>query len=461
MGLLFYPRGGSSHVAQNLAAALPVAGWDVTIVSGSLSLPGRPGDARRFYAGLDVRPVDFTAALQAPDPLLADPPFHPSYEDRPGAPDRIMCSLDDHTYEHQVAAWARYLAAADAAGADVLHLHHLTPLNEAAKRVAPGVPVVAHLHGTELLMLEHIEARGDRAGPHAWAWAERMQRWAAHAERIIVLSDTQIERAERLLDIDPERCVRIPNGFDPDTFERRPIARMAHWRRHLVEQPQGWAPDGEPGSIAYRAEDLAAFGSDEDPNPVLLYVGRFTEVKRVNLLIEAYARAREGFHRRAPLVLLGGFPGEWEGEHPADTIARVGARDVFLAGWHGHDELPGFLSVSDVVVLPSVREQFGQVLVEGMACGLPAIAVDSHGPSEIVEHGVTGWLVEPDDLAGLANALVEAINRPAERLRRGEAARADARSRYAWPALANEVAAVYDAARGATGTPAGGVQATA
>src|SRR3954470_22235120 len=209
MGLLFYPRGGSSHVAQNLAAALPVAGWDVTIVSGSLSLPGRPGDARRFYAGLDVRPVDFTAALTAPDPLLADPPFHPSYEDRPGAPDRIMSSLDDHTYEHQVGAWARRLAAADAAGADVLHLHHLTPLNEAAERIAPDVPVVAHLHGTELLMLEHIEAGAHDNRPHARAWAQRLQRWAAGAERVIVLSDRQIPRAERLLDIDPERCVAI------------------------------------------------------------------------------------------------------------------------------------------------------------------------------------------------------------------------------------------------------------
>src|ERR671935_49750 len=119
---------------------------------------------------------------------------------------------------------AQNLAAAQP---DVLHLHHLTPLNEAAERVAPGVPVVAHLHGTELLMLEQIEARGHHNCPHAWAWAERMQRWAAHAERIIVLSDTQVERAERLLDIDPERCVRIPNGFDPETFERRPVARRA------------------------------------------------------------------------------------------------------------------------------------------------------------------------------------------------------------------------------------------
>ena len=55
MGLLFFPRGGSSHVARNLARALPAAGWDATILSGSVTLPGRPGDAGRFYAGLDVR----------------------------------------------------------------------------------------------------------------------------------------------------------------------------------------------------------------------------------------------------------------------------------------------------------------------------------------------------------------------------------------------------------------------
>ena len=132
---------------------------------------------------------------------------------------------------------------------------------------------------------------------------------------------------------------------------------------------------------------------------MLLYVGRFTEVKRIPLLIEAYERARPGFINRAPLVLVGGFPGEWEGEHPLEAIRRVGAQDVYLAGWHEHHELPDILAATDVIVLPSVREQFGQVLVEGMACGLPAIAVDAHGPADIVSHGETGWLVEPDDVA--------------------------------------------------------------
>jgi glycosyltransferase involved in cell wall biosynthesis len=427
-------------VAQNLAAALPGAGWRPTILSGSLSLPGRPGDARAFYHGLDVHTVDFTRALDAPDPLAADPPFQPSYEDREDSPDQVFARLDDTAFEHQVGAWARALAAAGAADADVLHLHHLTPLHEAAIRVAPDVPVVGHLHGTELLMLEAIE--DGAPWPHGAAWAERMRRWAARCKRLIVLSDTQVHRAEGLLGVDPARCVQVSNGFDPAVFYPRPVDKTAHWRRHLVDEPQGWRPGEEAGSLGYAAGDLAGF----EEGPVLLYVGRFTAVKRVGLLIEAYALARPRLEHPAPLVLVGGYPGEWEGEHPADAIARTHVADVFLAGWHGHDELPGFLNASDAVVLPSVREQFGQVLVEGMACGLPAMAVDAYGPSEIVTDGETGWLVEPDDRDGLAEVLVEAVNRPEERRRRGARARETAVERYSWPALAEEVAAVYEAA---------------
>ena len=441
MGLLFFPRGGSSHVAQNLAQALPATGWDVRVLSGSVSAPGRPGDAREFYAGLDVHAVDMSAALEAPDPLLADPPLHPSYEDRPGAADRVMCALDDVAFEHQVAAWSRALRDAGARGFDLLHLHHLTPIHEAAARVAPAVPVIGHLHGTELLMLEEAEEHPER-WPHARAWTERLRRWAGACERLIVLSDSQVERAERLLGVDPARCVRCPNGFDPAVFEMRRFEHVPFWRRHLVDEPQGWAPDGS--TVAYTDAEMAAF-ADEDP--VLLYVGRFTAVKRVPLLIEAYAQASPHFDRPAPLVLLGGFPGEWEGEHPLEAIRRTGAENVFLAGWHGHDELPSFCAASDVVVLPSVREQFGQVLVEGMACGLPAIAVDAHGPAEIVHDGLTGWLLEPDDRDGLAAALVEAVNRPDERRRRGEAAYDDVRGRFAWPALAQGVADVYESVR--------------
>jgi glycosyltransferase involved in cell wall biosynthesis len=466
MGSMFFPRGGSAHVARALARELPAHGWDVTVVAGSLGHGGH-GDARRFYAGLDVRPVDYTAAARAGDPLAADTPMQPSYEDRPDAPDRVFARVDDAAYERLVDAWARALRDAGAAGADVLHLSHLTPLNEAAARVAPDVPVVAHIHGTELLMLEQIGAGPPPGWDHAGAWAARMRRWAAAARRVIVLSEAQLDRVEGLLGVPAKRCAVVPNGFDPLAFDRRPVDRRAHWRRHLVAEPQGWRPGAAPGSVSYTERDLAPLFE----GTALLYVGRFTAVKRVGLLIRAHARAQEAsagaegagaggagregagtgartaYTRPAALVLLGGFPGEWEGEHPLEAVAASGARDVFLAGWHDHDALPDFLNASDAVVLPSVREQFGLVLVEGMACGLPAIAADAGGPSLIVEHGRTGWLVAPDDEAALADALVRAVNDPAERRRRGEAAWRAARARYAWPALAQRLTDVYRAAR--------------
>src|SRR4051812_24986600 len=106
MGLLFYPRGGSSHVARNLAHALPHVGWDVTGLTGSV--PGA-GGARHFYKGLDGRAVDMSGAMPARDPMACDPPLHPSYEDRTGAPDRAFGLLDDEDAERQVVAWCRAL----------------------------------------------------------------------------------------------------------------------------------------------------------------------------------------------------------------------------------------------------------------------------------------------------------------------------------------------------------------
>jgi glycosyltransferase involved in cell wall biosynthesis len=439
MGLMFFPRGGSAHVTRSLALQLVKLGWKVTIVSGSLRIPGRPGDAHEFFEGLDVRPVDYTAAMEADDPLRAPSPLHPSYEDRPGAPDRVFASVDDETYEHLVKRWEVALGEAGAAEADILHLSHLTPLNEAAQRIAPHVPVVGHLHGTELLMLEAIQQGPPENWTYAQAWAERMRQWAVMCKRLVMLSATQMERTQRLLPIDPSKCVLMPNGFNPDYFDRHEEDRIALWRSFLVEHPLGWRPGGEPGSVAYTEDELAPFAE----GPTLLYVGRFTEVKRINLLIEAYARAQTAFTVRAPLVLVGGFPGEWEGEHPFETIQRTGARHVFLAGWHGHEELPDIFCASDVVILPSVREQFGQVLVEGMACGLPAIAVNAFGPSEIVEDGQTGWLVPPDDEEALRKALIEAVNDTAERIRRGTQAYTAVRARYGWPALAKKLSSTY------------------
>lgn len=435
---MFFPRGGSAHVVRALASHLPEHGWDVTIVAGSKAEGSGHGDARAFFEGLDVRPVDFDAG---------DAPLHPSYEDRPGAKDEVFAAVDDAAFEAHVAAWATALQNADAASADVLHLHHLTPIHEAAARVAPEVPVVTHLHGTELLMLEAI---ADGAPwPYAQQWARRMRRWAQRSARLLVLAPSQIARVEELLDVGAERCVVSPNGYDPNVFAPHAIDRAAHYRHRLVDDPRGWLPGRPEGSARYTAAQIAPLTR----GPVAIAVSRFTAVKRLGLLVRAWARAQRegGLPADASLVLLGGYPGEWEGEHPADAIAASGARNVFLAGWHGHRELPEFFGAADVNVLASVREQFGSVLVEGMACELPVIAVDRFGPAAIVDDGVTGWLVEPDDEGALAAALTSALTDPDERRRRGRAARQDAAERFSWPALAGQLAAMFDEVAGVAG----------
>ena len=428
----FFPRGGSAHAARGLARELPSWGWSVRLVSGSRPDLGPGADALSFYNGLDVVPVELDAG---PDPLR-----HVSYEDRPDSGELFYAELDDREFERLVDGWERALADAGAASADVLHIHHLTPINEAASRLAPKTPIVGQLHGTELLMLEKIDAGAPASWAHATRWRERMIGWARHCPRLLV-APGGVDRAVDVLGIERERIVALPNGFDPKLFRPRDIDRLAHWRQYLVEEPRGWAPGGQAGSVAYTEDDLEPFAD----GVVLVYVGRFTEVKRVPLLIRAFAEVQPRFRRPAALVLVGGYPDEWEGEHPAEVIEATGARDVFLAGWHDHAELPPFLAAADAFVFASVREQFGQTLVEAMACELPAVAAASFGARSIVEPD-TGWLVPPDDADALTSALVEAVNDDAERERRGRRARESVVRRFAWPLVAKRAAETFELA---------------
>ncbi|MGI8749050.1 MAG: glycosyltransferase family 4 protein [Thermoleophilaceae bacterium] len=464
MGLLFYPRGGSAQVALYLAIALGGTGWTTELLCGSLGPTGQRTHAATFFEGLSVRAADYDPALaafeQGEDPIAQPFPLHPSYEDRPGAADRIFTAVSPELQEHLADAWARFMD--DRLDPfDVAHLHHLTPLHEAMARVRPGVPVVTHLHGTELKMIDRAERElaSGAEGPswrHAGPWLKAMRRWARASDRLLVISPHDRDEAQRLLGVDPERVTWIPNGVDIDRFAPRSLTapeRMQRWRRWLVEAPQGWREGAAPGTVAYTDADLESFVDPDtgEAAPVLLFVGRFTEVKRIPLLVRAYARARERFNRPAPLVIWGGFPGEWEGEHPHTVAEAEGARDVFFLGGRGHAELPEGLACSDVMVMPSTNESFGQVFVEAMACGVAVIAANAGGPPSFVNVDPArpnGWLVEPDDLDSLAGAMVAAVNDPGEREWRAFNGLEVTRRDFSWTSLAHQTAAVYEQAIG-------------
>jgi glycosyltransferase involved in cell wall biosynthesis len=495
MAVLFYPRGGSAQVVRYLVPALERTGWPVALVAGSLGEPGDRRHAESFFKHPRLTAVAYDEALRAHeqgrDPYAADVPMHPSFEDRPGAPDKVFASLGPEAAEHQVRAWTRILRGAWTEAPSLLHLHHLTPIHEAAAALFADTPLVTHLHGTEILLVEQIDrlsaiARSlgtDLAGmaggpPPGWEaekvltlderhlvaetrwecwthgadWARRLRRAAARSDRVVAISPHLREQAATVLALPPERLLSIPNGVDLSRFERRRLSdaeRLARWRHWLVEAPQGWDQSGGPGTIAYREEDLRWFepGPDGEHAPVLLFVGRFTEVKRVPMLIRAYARARERFARPAPLVVWGGFPGEWEAEHPAAVAREVGPDGIFFVGWRGHTELPDGLACADVMVAPSTREGFGQMLVEAMACGLPVIATRSGGPTSFVntEPGQpNGWMLDPGDEDALVAALTEAVNDEDARRGRGEAAYRQVTRSHSWDAVAARFGALYE-----------------
>ncbi len=441
MGLFFFPRGGSAQVARALCSSLPQTGWDVTLAAGSLGQAGNPSHAESFFGGIDLAPVDYTQAQQCRDrePI----PFPPSYEDRPGAPDRVFALIDDHMYERLVNVWARALRHAGAASASLLHLHHLTPINEAARRAFPERPVLGQLHGTELGLLRSIETGPASGWRFAERWANRLRGWARGCELVIVPPGAAGAEAARLLSLPADKLVPMASGADLQLFQRRPISpeqRINHWRRWLVEQPLGWDESGRPGTITYTDADLWPFrGADT----VVLYVGRFTAVKRLPLLIRAHTRAISELNRPLPLVLVGGHPGEWEGEHPLAVARALGNKQIFFAGWRAHQQLPDAFNAADLLVLPSAGEAFGLVLVEAMACGLPVIATNSHGPAEIVADG-TGWLIPTDDEAALARTLVLGASETNERRNRADHAHEHSHTTFGWATTAARTARLYD-----------------
>ncbi len=458
MGLYFFPRGGSAQVARYLCRALRGSRWEPMLFAGSVGTAAATSNAERFFRGIRCAALDYTPArsrwLHGDDAMMASVPMSASYEDKGDVADRIFFDLDGAAFERQVDSWTRFLMDRATTAPRVVHLHHLTPMHEAVRAAWPNVPVVTHLHGTELKMLASAHDGSMQQGAWRWEqeWVERMRGWAAQSERVIVVGNHDLQMVRQVLPVEPSRITVIANGVDTDVFSPRVRSgpeRLDLWKRWFVDEPRGWSPGGSAGSIRYDLGDLSAFVDDAGQSvPVVLFAGRFMRFKRLQLLIEAHHAMRSTTACRAVLVIVGGFPCEWEDEHPYDTVQRLGADGVFFAGWRDHDDLSEALNCSDVFAAPSIDEPFGLVYLEAMASGIPPIATCTGGPLSFInidaEHP-TGWLVPPDDRAALTDALVEAVSDADERKVRGRRAARLVGAHYSWVASAEAFSRVYDA----------------
>jgi len=362
----------------------------------------------------------------------------------------VFTSLDDDAYRRQVAVWQSLLERVGLP--DLYHIHHLTHVNDAVAALSDR-PTVVHLHGTELKMLTNIRLSDKEGWKYAAEWDQRLVKAAHRADCLVVISPTDRQLAIDLLGVPPSMIEVVPNGVDVDKFTPTRLTRserLFQWRKWLVDEPQGWDESGQPGTIRYSDNDINRFMLDPvtgEMLPVLLFVGRFLDFKRVPLLIRAYAAARDALGQYPPpLVIWGGYPGEWEGEHPHTVATSLGVDGVFFIGWRGHKDLAVGFNCADVFVAPSVDEPFGQVYLEAMACGLPVIATDSGGPKSFVNTDPTapnGWRVTPDNETELADAIVQATSDKSIRRQRGHEARRLIELQYDWRRIAQKINRIY------------------
>ncbi len=154
----------------------------------------------------------------------------------------------------------------------------------------------------------------------------------------------------------------------------------------------------------------------EQNNKVLLFLGRLAFEKRVDLLIEAFARLKRRHHDYSLIIA---------GDGPVDAVKHLKCKaeqipDIHFTGFILGETKANVLASCDVFCSPSPYETFGRTVVEAMASGVPIVSVKSGAVSEYIVDGVNGYLVPPDDVEGLANGIEKVLSsNNAEIIQRG------------------------------------------
>ena len=171
----------------------------------------------------------------------------------------------------------------------------------------------------------------------------------------------------------------------------------------------------------------------------LALVGRLSPRKGTDVAVEAAAILRDQ-GRNLTLELCGSiFPGyEWYEEQLHAQVADRALAD--MVRFRGYVARPAeVLARTDIVLVPSRTEPFGNVAVEAMLAQRPVIASDIQGPAEIVRDGVTGILVPPDDPHALANAIARVADHPELGAELAANARRDAVRRFGVARYGDEI----------------------
>lgn len=149
---------------------------------------------------------------------------------------------------------------------------------------------------------------------------------------------------------------------------------------------------------------------------VFCFVGRLSRDKGIFELLESFLRLSKERHDIALLQI-----GDMEGTLPPHLEETRNNPNIVLTGWT--NEVPRYISACDILVHPSYREGFSMVIQQAMAMGLPVVTTDIPGPSEVIENGVTGMLVQARDADSLYEGMKWMVEHSSERVAMGKAGR--------------------------------------
>jgi len=302
-------------------------------------------------------------------------------------------------YPSSLAVTLRKFGGALFDGCHIVHAHNAFPEGCAAvKAFARDVPVIVTVHGSDV---NHFAMKPNLRPGIVGALNA--------CSRIISVSAALASTLKRI-GVTTETVV-IPNGVDTATLG--------------------------PGEKGAAAESLGL-----DPaRPRLLFAGNFVPVKGIDCLIDAMPAVLDRFPG-CELVLLGASPGIKDRGKYRERIAGAGVeRAVIIRDRVPRERFPAWVHACDLLVLPSIREGFGLVAAEALACGRPVVSTFSGGPEDIVLEGM-GELVEPKNPDALAGAIVRVLH-GSDIMDAGKLA-ASAVERFSYGNVAKRIYEVYE-----------------
>lgn len=223
------------------------------------------------------------------------------------------------------------------------------------------------------------------------------------------------------------------------------VVLVSHAMRRLV--PRWWLPQSRAHVLhnalvleSYGREILSAGRRSRDPDaPIrLLNVGRLSAEKGQHLLLQAFAAVLPA-HPRIELVFAGIGPLE---QSLRATAQQLGIQDkVVFRGYVA--DMPALYAECDLVLQSSFTEGLPNVILEAAYLRMPIVATAVGGTGEVIEHGRSGWLIEPHSLAGLVEGLRRFLDDPARFRDMADRAHVDVRERFSFAARTEALTQLY------------------